>query len=233
MRNLKSFGTFIGESNVSELEQDFLLNMANEADILPGVSLNPSSSPSAGGLKNNFYVIANPDEVRFVGLQKDSDPAKPEVVEMVFRKTPVQLGGGNYRGKVAAYLCRQPLTKTGKEGNTQYLDDYTVKAENVESLTTADVASGILGAFLFASGTYISDSSFKNVLTTIVKLKRGDKKASENPTFIAFTEGILRASERQSAFLNIKDKSIGSKLVQAKRGGKDFKVALDEIRKKA
>ena len=233
MRTIKYFEMFIGESVTNNDLQNKLSNSLNETEIVPGVQLNPGTYDFSK-LKNNFYVRLNEDRVEFVGLQKDSKGGDEKQVSLVFVKNPLELPDG--KGKVSAFMSIQPLAKTGKEGATQYLDPYIVKSDGPEKLSASATASNLLGGFLFSSGTNISDSSFENVLKTIIRLKKKTSKypaAETNGAFNSFMSGLVDAANKRDAFKNMKESPLSSAL--AKRGGenftKAFQAAIEDYKK--
>jgi hypothetical protein len=233
MRTIKSFEMFIGESVTNHNLLNKLSNSINEAEIVPGVQLNPGTYDFSK-LRNNFYVRLDKDRVEFVGLQKDSKGGDEKQVSLVFVKNPLELPDG--KGKVSAFMSIQPLAKTGKEGATQYLDPYIVKSDGPEKLSASATASNLLGGFLFSSGTNISDSSFENVLKAIIRLKRETSKypsAETNGAFKSFMGGLVDAANKRDAFKNMKESALSSAL--AKRGGenftKAFQAAIEDYKK--
>lgn len=228
MRTIKSFEMFIGESVTSDDLKNNLLDSINEGEVIPGVQLNPSEI-SLSKLKNNFYVRLSDDEVQLVGIQKDSKAGEEQQVSLTFLKNPVDLPDGNVKGKVSAFMSLQPLTKTGNEAATKYLNNYIIKTDgSTGKLSDPATATNLLGGFLFASGTYLSDSSFKNLLSTITYLRYGKPKpqAKDNPVFVAFFSGLANASASKNAFTKMKESNLSS--VLSKRGGENFKTAFDK-----
>jgi hypothetical protein len=235
MRTIKSFEMFIGESVTNNDLQNKPINYINEAEVVPGVQLNPGTYDFSK-LKNNFYVRLDEDEVQLVGLQKDSKAGEEQQISLTFVKNPIELPDGNVKGKISAFMSLQPLAKTGKEGATKYLNPYIVKSDGPEKLSASATASNLLGGFLFSSGTNISDSSFENVLKAIIRLKRETSKypsAETNGAFKSFMGGLVDAANKRDAFKNMKESGLSSAL--AKRGGenftKAFQAAIEDYKK--
>jgi hypothetical protein len=224
MRTIKSFGMFIGESVTNYDLQNNIINPINEGEVIPGVQLNPGTYDFSK-LKNNFYVRLNEDTVELVGLQKDSKAGEEQQVSLTFVKNPLELPDG--KGKSSAFMSLQPLAKTGKEAATKYLAPYVVKSDGPEKLNTSATATNLLGGFLFSSGTYISNSSFENVLKAIIRLKKETSKypsAETNGAFNSFVGGLADAANKRDAFKNMKESALSSVLV--KRGGENFTKAF-------
>jgi hypothetical protein len=233
MRTIKSFEMFIGESATNYNLRNKLNNSLNEAEIVPGVQLNPGTYDQSK-LKNNFYVRLDKDRVELVGMQKDSKGGEEKQVSLVFVKNPLELPDG--KGKASAFMSLQPLTKTGNEAATQYLGPYIVKSDGSEKLSASATATNLLGGFLFSSGTNISDSSFENVLKTIIRLKKETSKypsVETNGAFNSFMSGLVDAANKRDAFKNMKESALSAPL--AKRGGenftKSFQAAIEDYKK--
>jgi hypothetical protein len=217
MRTIKSFGMFIGESVTNYDLQNNLINPINEGEVIPGVQLNPSQIDFSK-LRNKFFVELADDSVKFVGLQKDSKPGSEEYVTLTFLKEPLELPDGI--GKTSAFMSYQPLTKTGSEGATKYLRDYTVKGS--DKLNTSATATNLLGGFLFSSGANLS-----NLLNAMTHLRFGKPKpqAKDNPTFVSFFSGLVDALNNRNAFTKMKEPDLQRFL---KITGDQFRTALEK-----
>lgn len=234
MKTIKSFQMFIGESNTFDNEHEINFGQINEGEIVPGVQLNPSTWDESK-LLNNFYVRLSGGEVEFVGRQKNTEGGPNKWVTLKLLKKPSELSAIGMQGEYVAYLTIFTPKEGGGKEQEKVISDFTVKASDLGNLKNSATAANLLGGFLFASGTYISDSSFKNLLKTIVYLKKKKEyiQAQENGTFTNFAAGLVDALNKRDAFKTMKEQGIATQL--AKRGGENFSkamtAAIDEYKK--
>lgn len=226
MRTIKSFETFVGESNTFDNIQEINFGQINEDQVVTGVDLNPKGNYDQKKYYNNFYVVLNKDQVEFRSHSKN--PKFPDLNQMIvlnLRKKPSDTSTIGMPGQYVAYLTLV-TPNPGEKEQEKVMPNAVVKGSELESLKTSAVATNLLGEFIVASGIDKNPTAFKNLVKAIVFLKSGpgNPDAKDNATFKAFYGGLINALNNSNAFQAMKDKELDRFL--SKLGGDNFRKEM-------
>ena len=229
MKTIKSFETFVGESNTFGNKHETNFRQINEDQIVPGVDLNPQGKFDQKKYYNDFYVVLNKDQVEFRSHAKNpnGDDNVNKMIKLTLSNKAMELGAIGMQGQYVTFVdILTPKPGGGKEQHN-VLPSSLVKGSELESLKTSAVATNLLGIFIFESGIDKNPTAFKNLVKAIVKMKMDKlkyQKVESNPTFKAFYGGLINALNNSNAFQAMKNKDLDRFLW--KLGGDNFRKEM-------